>query len=78
MVQSRTVNRNQGETNLNGEVVGLIDWLDLVSLVQSMLSETESDHYSSKFFLRPHFHLEGLTVSLRLVTKLPSIKTGTS
>jgi len=30
--------------------------------------------YSAKFFLRPHFQLEGLTVSLRLVTKLPSLK----
>jgi len=30
--------------------------------------------YSAKFFLRPHFQLEGLTVSLRLVAKLPSIK----
>lgn len=32
--------------------------------------------YAAKFFLRPHFQLEGLTVSLRLVTKLPSIKEG--
>jgi len=30
-------------------------------------------YYTSKFFLRPHFQLEGLTVSLRLVTKLPSV-----
>ncbi|QDF99468.1 EvpB family type VI secretion protein [Azoarcus sp. DD4] len=30
--------------------------------------------YSSKFFLRPHYQLEGLTVSLRLVSKLPSTK----
>lgn len=30
--------------------------------------------YSSKFFLRPHYQLEGLTVSLRLVSKLPSAK----
>ena len=28
----------------------------------------------SKFFLRPHYQLEGLTVSLRLVSKLPSQK----
>ena len=33
-------------------------------------------YYTSKFFLRPHFQLEGLTVSLRLVTKLPSAKGG--
>lgn len=30
--------------------------------------------YSSKFYLRPHYQLEGLTVSLRLVSKLPSAK----
>ena len=33
-------------------------------------------YYTSKFYLRPHFQLEGLTVSLRLVTKLPSVKSG--
>src|SRR5436305_2026460 len=31
-------------------------------------------YYSSKMFLRPHSQLEGLTVSLRLVSKLPSQK----
>ena len=30
--------------------------------------------YSSQFFLRPHYQLEGLSVSLRLVSKLPSAK----
>ena len=29
-------------------------------------------YYSSKFYLRPHYQLEGLTVSLRLVSRLPS------
>jgi type VI secretion system protein ImpC len=33
-------------------------------------------YYTSKFFLRPHYQLEGLTVSLRLVSKLPSVKSG--
>ncbi len=33
-------------------------------------------YYSSKFYLRPHYQLEGLTVSLRLVSKLPSAKKG--
>jgi len=33
-------------------------------------------YYTSKFFLRPHYQLEGLTVSLRLVSKLPSAKGG--
>ncbi len=36
--------------------------------------EDNPGYYSAKFFLRPHFQLEGLTVSLRLVAKLPSIK----
>jgi type VI secretion system protein ImpC len=31
-------------------------------------------YYTSKFFLKPHYQLEGLTVSLRLVSKLPSEK----
>jgi type VI secretion system protein ImpC len=31
-------------------------------------------YYNAKFFLRPHFQLEGLTASLRLVTTLPSAK----
>jgi type VI secretion system protein ImpC len=33
-------------------------------------------YYQSKFFLKPHYQLEGLTVSLRLVSKLPSEKAG--
>jgi type VI secretion system protein ImpC len=36
--------------------------------------EDNPGFYNAKFFLRPHFQLEGLTVSLRLVAKLPSIK----
>ena len=36
--------------------------------------EGNPGYYSAKFFLRPHYQLEGLTVSLRLVSKLPSIK----
>jgi len=38
--------------------------------------EGNPGYYSAKFFLRPHYQLEGLTVSLRLVSKLPSAKTG--
>jgi type VI secretion system protein ImpC len=38
--------------------------------------EGNPGYYSSKFFLRPHYQLEGLTVSLRLVSKLPSLKAG--
>ncbi len=36
--------------------------------------EGSPGYYSSKFFLKPHYQLEGLTVSLRLVSKLPSAK----
>jgi len=36
--------------------------------------EGNPGYYNAKFFLRPHFQLEGLTVSLRLVARLPSGK----
>jgi type VI secretion system protein ImpC len=36
--------------------------------------EGNPGYYTSKFFLKPHYQLEGLTVSLRLVSKLPSEK----
>ncbi|MFT4172422.1 MAG: type VI secretion system contractile sheath large subunit [Rhodocyclaceae bacterium] len=36
--------------------------------------EGNPGYYHAKFFLRPHFQLEGLTVSLRLVARLPSVK----
>tara|TARA_B100000767_G_scaffold64089_1_gene60264 strand:- start:32153 stop:33646 length:1494 start_codon:yes stop_codon:yes gene_type:complete len=36
--------------------------------------EGNPGYYSSKFFLRPHYQLEGLSVSLRLVSKLPTEK----
>jgi type VI secretion system protein ImpC len=41
---------------------------------QVVVEEIEGNpgYYSSKFFLRPHYQLEGLTVSLRLVSKLPA------
>ncbi len=38
--------------------------------------EGNPGYYSAKFYLRPHYQLEGLTVSLRLVSKLPSVKAG--
>jgi type VI secretion system protein ImpC len=34
--------------------------------------EGNPGYYKSNFYLRPHYQLEGLTVSLRLVSKLPS------
>ncbi len=38
--------------------------------------EGNPGYYSAKFFLRPHYQLEGLSVSLRLVSKLPSARGG--
>lgn len=38
--------------------------------------EGNPGYYTSKFYLRPHYQLEGLTVSLRLVSKLPSVEGG--
>ena len=42
--------------------------------VQVAEVEGNPGYYNAKFFLRPHYQLEGLTVSLRLVSKLPSVK----
>ena len=36
--------------------------------------EGQPGYYQSRFYLKPHYQLEGLTVSLRLVSKLPSEK----
>ena len=36
--------------------------------------EGNPGYYTSRFYLRPHYQLEGLTVSLRLVSKMPSGK----
>lgn len=36
--------------------------------------EGSPGYYAARFYLRPHYQLEGLTVSLRLVSKLPSVK----
>ncbi len=38
--------------------------------------EGNPGYYRARFYLRPHYQLEGLTVSLRLVSKLPSVKAG--
>lgn len=47
-----------------------------LSAAEVIVEEVEGQpgFYTSKFFLRPHYQLEGLTVSLRLVSKLPSAK----
>jgi len=48
-----------------------------LAAAEVVVEDVEGDpgYYSAKFFLRPHYQLEGLTVSLRLVSKLPSQKT---
>lgn len=47
-----------------------------LAAAEVVVEEVEGNpgYYTSKFFLRPHYQLEGLTVSLRLVSKLPSLK----
>ena len=47
-----------------------------LAAAEVIVEEVEGNpgYYNSKFFLRPHYQLEGLTVSLRLVSKLPSVK----
>ena len=45
-----------------------------LAAAQVVVEEVEGNpgYYTSKFFLKPHYQLEGLTVSLRLVSRLPS------
>ena len=38
--------------------------------------EGNPGYYRAKFYLKPHYQLEGLTVSLRLVSRLPSQQAG--
>ncbi|MCU0840956.1 MAG: type VI secretion system contractile sheath large subunit, partial [Thiobacillaceae bacterium] len=49
-----------------------------LAAAEVVVEEVEGNpgYYTSKFFLKPHYQLEGLTVSLRLVSKLPSVKQG--
>jgi type VI secretion system protein ImpC len=48
-----------------------------LAAAEVVVEEVEGNpgYYTSRFYLRPHYQLEGLTVSLRLVSKLPSAKT---
>lgn len=49
-----------------------------LAAAEVVMDEIEGNpgYYAAKFFLKPHYQLEGLTVSLRLVSKLPSAKSG--
>lgn len=59
--------RNSGASEIEKAKRPLADATVLVEEV-----EGNPGYYSSKFFLKPHYQLEGLSVSLRLVSKLPS------
>ena len=47
-----------------------------LSAAEVIVEEVEGNpgYYTSKFFLKPHYQLEGMSISLRLVSKLPSAK----
>lgn len=47
-----------------------------LAAAEVVVEEVEGNpgYYTSKFYLRPHYQLEGITVSLRLVSKLPSAR----
>lgn len=38
--------------------------------------EGRPGYYAARFYLRPHYQLEGINASLRLVSELPSVKNG--
>ena len=44
-----------------------------LAAAEVVVAENEGNpgYYSAKFFLKPHYQLEGLTVSLRLVSRMP-------
>jgi type VI secretion system protein ImpC len=62
--------RNPGSATDNEKAVRPLSGAEVI------VEEVEGNpgYYTSKFFLKPHYQLEGLTVSLRLVSKLPSGK----
>jgi type VI secretion system protein ImpC len=51
------------------------EWKATHPLSEAMVTieedESNPGYYSSKFFLKPHYQLEGLNVSLRLVSRMP-------
>jgi len=49
-----------------------------LAAAEVVVEEVEGNpgYYTSKFFLKPHYQLEGLSVSLRLTSTLPSEKGG--
>ncbi len=51
------------------------DWKATHPLAEGLVVVEENEenpgYYSAKFYLKPHYQLEGLTVSLRLVSRMP-------
>jgi type VI secretion system protein ImpC len=79
--------RDEMESWLNSWIMSYVDGDPLnssqetkakkpLAAAEVVVEEVEDNpgYYTAKFFLRPHYQLEGLTVSLRLVSKLPSLK----
>jgi type VI secretion system protein ImpC len=79
--------RDDMESWLNGWIGQYVDGSPQISSEQTKamkplrdakveVEEIEGNpgYYTSRFYLRPHYQLEGLTVSLRLVSKMPSGK----
>ncbi len=59
-----------GDPNASEEVKAKYPLAEAKVEVESV--EGQPGYYNARFYLRPHYQLEGLTASLRLVTKVPS------
>jgi type VI secretion system protein ImpC len=70
-LQSWILNYVDGDPEGSSEVVKATHPLAGAEVV---VTENKSNpgYYSAQFFLRPHYQLEGLNISLRLVSELPS------
>jgi type VI secretion system protein ImpC len=67
------MNYVDGDPTISSEITKSQRPLSAAEVVVDEIPENPG-YYRAQFFLRPHFQLEGLTVSLRLVSKLPSTK----
>jgi type VI secretion system protein ImpC len=70
-LQSWILNYVDGDPEGSSDVVKATHPLAGAEVV---VTENKSNpgYYSAQFFLRPHYQLEGLNISLRLVSELPS------
>jgi type VI secretion system protein ImpC len=59
-----------GDPNASEEIKAKYPLAEAKVEVESL--EGQPGYYTARFYLRPHYQLEGLTASLRLVTKVPS------